>query len=400
MKKYAILLIGMSVMVLGGLQLSLTGCKMQQWIFVEETYPENAPDVAADLVYGYKLVHVGETFPDTALEAPERLIDRSYLGLTSDTAFSIKDIQADMVLVAMLNIHCMPCQKEALVYNDLFGQIEADASLRDRIKILGVGVGNNQTEINAFCEEYAIRFPIVADLQFEMHEAVGEPSTPFSVLVRLEKESDTEMVALTYPEAAEEYESIYQDMMALLTLDLSEFRERCLNFETKVNTVEPVFSQSEIAAQVKNAMTQVSAASGAGGSLKEFRKLSIEGHHVYTCVNDGGKDTKWLFAEVISRPTLCDVCHDVHFFYIFNEKGAVLDFIPLQLTKWGNENWSAEDVQLMRERLVGRFIFTPFYFNPQLDAVTSATITSVVIFNELSRKKELFDLLKQEGFIS
>ncbi len=397
MKKYAILLIGISVMAFGGLQLSLTGCKMQQWPFVEDTYPENAPDVAADLVYGYKLIHVGETFPDTAMKAPGRLTDRSYLGLASDAAFSIKDIQADMVLVAMLNIHCMPCQEEALVYNDLFEQIEADDSLRDRIKILGVGVGNNQTEINAFREEYAVRFPLGADLQFELHEAVGEPGTPFSVLVRLEKEPDTEMVALTYPEAAEGYESIYQDMTALLTLDLEEFRERGLDFEAKVNTVEPVFSQSEIAAQVKNAMAKVSAGDG---KLTEFRKLSIDGHHLYRGIKEGKEGSASLFAEVISRPTLCDVCHDVHFFYIFNEKGAVLDFAPLQLTKWGNENWSAEDVQLMRERLVGRFIFTPFYFNPQLDAVTSATITSVVIFNELSRKKELFDLLKQEGLIS
>jgi hypothetical protein len=112
-----------------------------------------------------------------------------------------------------------------------------------------------------------------------------------------------------------------------------------------------------------------------------------------------GKGIKRLFAEVISRPTLCDVCHDVHFFYIFNEKGVVLDFVPLQLTKWGNEKWSEQDVQLMRERLKGRFIFTSFYFNPQLDAVTSATITSVVIFDELSRKKELFELLQRDGHI-
>jgi peroxiredoxin len=397
LKKYAILLIGMSMMALGGLQLSLTGCKMLQWDSSGNTYPSNAPDVAADLVYGYKLIHVGETFPDTTLQAPENLKDRSYLGLETESAFSIKDIQADMVLVAMLNIHCMPCQEEALVYNDLFEQIEADASLRDRIKILGVGVGNNETEIKAFHEEYTIRFPIVPDLQFELHAAVGEPGTPFSVLVRLEKETGTEMVALTYPDAAEGYESIYQDMTALLTLDLAEFRKRGLNFETKVNSVEPVFSQSEIAAQVKTAMAGVI---GAGGSLKEFQKLLIGDHHMYTGISDGGKETKRLFAEVISRPTLCDVCHDVHFFYIINEKGAVLDFVPLQLTKWGNENWSEKDVQLMRERLKGRFIFTPFYFNPQLDAVTSATITSVVIFNELSRKKELFDLLKQEGLIS
>jgi len=393
LKKYAILLAGASVMVLVGLQLSLSGCKM----FAGDTYPDNAPDVAADLVYGYKLIHVGETFPDTALKAPERGVDQSYLGLTSDAVFSIKDIQTDMVLVVILNIHCLPCQEKVTVFNALFEHIESDASLRDRIKILAVGAGNNEAEVKAFRDEYEIRFPIMADPLLELHEAIGEPRTPFSVLIRLEKESDNQMVALTYPEAAGEYESIYQDMMALLTLDLAVFRERGLNFESKVNTVKPVLSQAEVAAQLKAAMTEIS---GADGSLKEFRKLSIKGHHVYTGVNDGGKDTTRLFAEVISRPTLCDVCHDVHFFYIFNEKGAVVDFVPLQLTKWGNEKWSEQDVQLMRKRLMGRFIFTPFYFNPQLDAITSATITSAVIFNELSRGNELFDLLKQEGLIS
>jgi len=64
------------------------------------------------------------------------------------------------------------------------------------------------------------------------------------------------------------------------------------------------------------------------------------------------------------------------------------------------QEWTAEDVDIMRQRLKGRFIFTPFYFNPQLDAVTSATITSAVIFDGLSKGKEVFDFLKQEGLIS
>ncbi|MEZ4577292.1 MAG: hypothetical protein R2875_04565 [Desulfobacterales bacterium] len=37
----------------------------------------------------------------------------------------------------------------------------------------------------------------------------------------------------------------------------------------------------------------------------------------------------------------------------------------------------------MRQRLMGRFIFTPFDFN-RTDAVSSATITSAIIFDSLS----------------
>jgi peroxiredoxin len=397
MKKYAILLIGLSVIALGGLKLSLTGCSMQQLFGDGDPYPENAPDVAADVVYGYKLIHVGDSFPDTTLKAPDSPQDRSYLGLKSDAAFSIKDIAADMVLVAVLNIHCMPCQAEAIVFDDLLEQIEADVSSQNQIRIIGVGTGNTEAEVIAFREQYGIRFPIVPDPQFELHKVIGEPTTPFSVLVRLESKPDTAIVAVTYEEAIDDSDDLYQDMMALMTLDLTVFQEKGLKNGEKHTTIKPLFSESEIAAQVKNAMAEVS---GDNGDIKQFRKIPLEGHHLYSGISQGHLETKRLFAEVVSSPTLCDVCHDIHFFYIFNEKGAVVDFVPLQVTKWGNEEWSEEDIRLMRERLIGRFIFTPFYFNPHLDAVTSATITSAVIFNKLSRGKELFDLLKQEGLIS
>ena len=398
MKKYIILLIGLSVMAFGGFYLSLTGCNMPQLKYVGNKPPENAPDIAADLVYGYKLIHVGELFPDIALKAPGNQQDRSYLGLglTSDATFSIKDIQADLVLVEMLNVHCVPCREQAPVYNNLFELIEAGASSKDRIKMLAVGVGNNEEEIKYFREKYKIPFPVIADQRLELHEAIGEPHSPFSVLVRLKKDSDVAMVALTYSKITEKYEVLYQDMMALKTLNFAVFRERGVQTKTTVNTIAPPQPQSEIVAQIKDAMTKVS---DSDDNFTEFRKLSIEGRHVYTGVKEDRKGSKRLFAEVISRPSICNVCHDVHFFYIFNKKGAVLEFVPLQVTKWGNKEWSKEDVQLMRERLVGRFIFTPFYFNPQLDAVTSATISSVVIFDGLSQGKQLFEFLKQKGLV-
>jgi len=335
MKKYTILLIGLCVMALGGLQLPLAGCNMPQWQYVGNIPPENAPDVAADLAYGYRLIQIGETFPDIALKTPESPKDRSYLGLASDAVFSIKDISADLVLVEIVNVHCVNCQAQALVYNDLFQEIEADPAMKNRIKMIAVGAGNTETEIRAFREEYAIRFPIGADQRLELHAAVGKPATPFSILVRLGKNPDTAVVALTAVGVNEDYEVLYQDMKALKTMDPAVLREKGSQTSPSRITVAPPQSQSEITTRIKDAMARII---GGDGDFMEFRKLALEGHHVYTGVKEGRDGTKRLFAEVISRPTICDVCHDVHFFYIFNEKGAVVEFVPLQVTKWRNKN--------------------------------------------------------------
>ncbi|NOY68410.1 MAG: redoxin domain-containing protein [Deltaproteobacteria bacterium] len=394
MKKEAILLIGLGVI---SLLLPLTGCKMQQWNSTGEASQNNTRDVAGDLVYGYNLIHVGETFPDIALKTPASRQDRSYLGIASGETFSIKDIQADMVLVEILNTHCVPCQEQVPEYKHLFEQIALAEGPRNRIKMLAVGIGNTQEEINRFREEHKIPFPMVADPRFELHRAIGKPQAPFSILVRLEKSPDATIVALTYSDVNKKSVNLYPDMMALMTLDLSVFRKKGLRTKTSYSFAGLPLSQAALEEKIKSAMAEVG---GKDGFLTEFSKIAIKGRIVFSGVNKGRKGAKRLFAEVVSRPTICDVCHDVHFFYIFNEEGVVLEFVPLQLTKWGNEKWSEQDIQLMRDRLVGRFIFTSFYFNPQLDAVTSATITSVLIFDELSRGKQLFDILKQKGLIS
>jgi len=390
-------MIGLSLIIFCSLQLTLIGCKDKKLTYIGNRPVGNPPDIAADLVYGYNLIHVGQEFPDTALKKSEDNKDNLLIGLGTSNTFSIRDIQAELVLVHLINIDCVPCQEQAPVYNDLFELINTDVSSKEQIKTLAVAVGNNKNEIKEFREEYKISFPVFADPRLDLHEAVGEPRLPFSILVRMKKSFDTAIVATTYSDDKKDYESLYQDIKALETLDLEVFKQRGDQSEAKAYTISPPFAQSEIISQIQKAMTNAGARSGL---LKEFQRVPIKGYNVYSGIQESWAGKKRFFAEVVSSPTICDVCHDVHFFYIFNEKGQIIDFVPLQLTKWGNETWTEEDIKIMRERLKGRFIFTPFYFNPELDAVTSATITSVIIFDELSEGNKLFELLKQEGFVS
>ena len=390
MKKYTILFTGLLSVILVGLILGSIACKMPRWQYAGNMPPGKPTLAGEDLAYGYRLIQIGEPFPDTSLNAPPAPRDRAYLGLPSDGMFSVSDITADLVLVEMLNVRCEDCLNRVEAYNALFQDIEADTVTRDRVKMMAVGVGNTGNEIQRFSSEYHVRFPLVADPQFTLHAAVGKPVTPFSILVRLQKKPDAAVVALTAHGVDMDYAKLHQDMAALVTLDVSVLRERRSQALADRVTVAPPQSEKEITSRIRDAMMRIA---GEGNDLADFQKLSIADHHVYAGVIKNGEGAQTLYAEVISRPTICEVCEDVHFFYVFNEKGAVVEFVPLQLTKWGNNEWTAEDIEIMRQRLMGRFIFTPFYFNPELDAVSSATITSAIIFDSLSDGKSLFDSL-------
>lgn len=105
-KKYSMLLIGMCVMALAGIYTPISGCKMSSPDYLGNNPPENAPKVAVDLAYGYRLIHVGDPFPAISLKLPGDFQERSYLGLGPDAAdFSVRDIEADLVLVEMLNTY-------------------------------------------------------------------------------------------------------------------------------------------------------------------------------------------------------------------------------------------------------------------------------------------------------
>ena len=342
-----------------------------------------------------RLIHVGENFPDERLGVPEGNQDIDYLGLsTTNTSFTIREINADLVLVEILSIYCITCQMQAPFFNKLYDLIEADPMTRGRIKIIGIGVGNNQTQVDHFREEFNIPFPILPDPQMIIHHAVGGGRTPFTIFVRLGPAAQYGVVARTQLGAHEDYQQLFNDLRALMTLDLAAIQKRGGATEPEYVTVKPLMPESELRAKVKEVMEKVKR------PISDFKKLKLQGiSNVYAATVQREGEKEHLFAEVISRPPTCDVCHDVHFFYVFDEKGKILQFVPLQLTKYGNEPWQNKDVEKMRNRLLNESVFSPFTFDPEVDAISSATITSVIILDSMSRSKNLYQALKKEGLI-
>lgn len=141
-------------------------------------------------------LQIGERFPDQVLQRPAEQHLSDYLGLTTgDTAFSVKDIKSELVLVEFFSMYCPHCQHEAPLVNTLHTMIH-DKKLDSRIKLIGIGIGNSAYEVGIFQEKFQIPFPLFADEDFIWHKQVGQVGTPYFILVR--NESGTSTVVLTH----------------------------------------------------------------------------------------------------------------------------------------------------------------------------------------------------------
>ena len=104
--------------------------------------------------------------------------DQAYLGLKNPGKFALKDIQADYVLVEVLNANCPFCIDQAATLNRLYRLVEA--SYKDRIKFIGV-VSNSAAEASDWKRDYKVPFPIVADPEWvignDILKITGTPTT-------------------------------------------------------------------------------------------------------------------------------------------------------------------------------------------------------------------------------
>lgn len=118
---------------------------------------------------------------DFTLPKPESADHCQYLGLSSNEAFSIGQIRAPFVLVQIFSMYCPICQREAKTVNRLYDRIRADESLKGRIRLIGIGAGNTEFEVDFYRKTYDIQFPLFSDGDFTIHKQVGEKGTPYFI---------------------------------------------------------------------------------------------------------------------------------------------------------------------------------------------------------------------------
>lgn len=335
----------------------------------------------------------GSPFPEVQLSVEDEPAGKHYLGITNPGNFTLSHIRGELVLVEFLNVHCPHCQMQAPSYNELFKDIAAAKESRDKIKMIGVAVGNLPYEVAAFRNAYQVQFPIVADTNFAVWRAVQGEATPYSVYVRQTQSGNPGIVAGTHLGLNTHYRELLQELVKLAGTPPETLLAEASRAEEHRHVIAQLFTDEELEYRVRNALVST------GGNIIEFAKVSLRsGRQVFAAQLQSGDRQRQLFAEIVSRQSVCDICHDVHFIYIFDIQGQVFGFDSLQLTKYGNVNWNAGEISSMRSKLLGKSLLKEHQFNPQVDAISSATITSAIIFDSLNQGTTLLGELKEKGF--
>lgn len=346
---------------------------------------------------------LGKNIPTLLLVNTLTEQEREYLGirqkgfsLLSKKQFALKDIQAEFILLEFLNRYCVSCLTQSLVLDSLYHKMQADPFLRHRVKILAIGVGNNEREVQQFREEKNFSFPMIPDPDFMAYDAIGDPGgTPYYLIVR--KTPEGQLLTESHLGLVPSEEQLFQkfkDLISFETASLQLERPKDPGLEGKKVNISLTFTEKEIQEKIIQSIRR-----NKDGAQLQIKKIDLpEYGPIYLVESSQESGWRW-FARIYTRSPICDVCHPVHFLIIFDHLGVVMDLHPLHVTKYGNIPLASHEVTKLRERVVGRDLGRSYNFQPEYDSVTGATISISLIFNSLNKSSGLFRKLKEEGYI-
>lgn len=137
--------------------------------------------LAPGAIWAAGLPQKGGTLPPFQLPAPASDNDREYLGVKGPT-FQLKDVPCRVLLVEILGAYCPLCYQQAPLFSKLFARINK-RNLGDKVKMLGIAIGATPMEVEQLRKNGSYEFPVVQDESFAVHKLLGEPRTPFTMLV-------------------------------------------------------------------------------------------------------------------------------------------------------------------------------------------------------------------------
>ena len=126
----------------------------------------------------------GARFPYVTFQDNLSKDERSYLGLSRKKDFSLKDIDGTLFLIEVFSTYCTSCPKNVPVLNDVYSAIRNDPGLKGKVKLFSIAVGNTGNEAESFKKEYKILYPVLTDIHFTAHKALGNPRVPYTILIR------------------------------------------------------------------------------------------------------------------------------------------------------------------------------------------------------------------------
>ena len=337
---------------------------------------------------------VGEKCPDIKVDYQLSSQDAQHLGITSRKEFNFREISGDLIILEVLNVYCANCRTQTTVMNELYYKIQNEPDLKDKIKILAIAAGNQEWETEFFKKTFDVPYPVIPDSEYEITNKLGVFKTPFHLIIR--KTGDEMVVAQSHQGILDNVNAYYENLTYILTFEISAFKQ--LKGKESTKPVKPlglVISEEELLSLVKKGMSERE------WKILDIKRIKLKNEEiVFMGSLQKSSTTKKLFAKAVSRDSLCDTCEDVHFIYIFDEKGRIVTLVPILLAKDGNVLWDENDLGRIKGHIVGKYIYEQFDFDAKVDAISTATITSALIFDSLERADMIYRELKKKGYVN
>lgn len=335
---------------------------------------------------GFRPVAVG-SFPRVPFDDMLAPTEREYLGLGTAGPFTVDAVRGDLVVVEFFNSSCYACALMAPVMDEVWRRIDARPELRGRVRFVGIGVGNTREQVREFHDRYDTPFPMLADQEFAAFDALGTvEGTPYLLLLR--RGADGSVAARAQVGHVPDAGTVVAEIEAALAgAPPGDATPRALA-GSGWRTLTPPLSPVELEARL------ASAAAAAGLAGAKVAAVPLGGGEIFYRL--AGAD-RTLWALVAGRAKVCNVCHDIFFVVLFDDGGAVVGLEPITITKYKNVEFDERDVAFLRGRVVGRPLTPDIVFDPTVDAVSQATMSSALVFDTLRRLGESWKAMVEAG---
>ena len=347
------------------------------------------------------LLSPGDKFPNLALPDQLEKQDKEYLGIKipffsfmQEDTFKLDEVKAELLFIEFFNKYCTSCQRQAPVNNEIYKCINSDNDLKNRVKFIGIGVGNSKRELDFFKSDKTIPFPLIPDPEFMGYEEIGDPGgTPYMLLV---KKTDSGFIVFSSHMGINKDKDFFvKEIKEALITDDSKLEEikKTAGLKNKKRKLRLNMSEEEIVNIVKASIGKSVKNNFTPEKIITTKLNEVDGLYVSKVYLNDKQET--FYSKILSRKPICDVCHGIHFIVTFDIKGFIRDIHAIHLTKYGNEVWTEEEINIVNHKLVGKKISENIQYNYEVDSVTTATITTSLMYNSIKRLTPLVKQVKQ-----
>ncbi len=126
---------------------------------------------------------VGQVLGPVTFAAPLSAEDAKYLGLDKQRPFTIKDVKSPYIFIEQFNTSCPHCMHEAPTLNKLFTLVQQDPALKDKVKFLAAGQGNDVGPVMMWKGFHKVQFPLLPDPNSDLGKALNFTPFPINMLV-------------------------------------------------------------------------------------------------------------------------------------------------------------------------------------------------------------------------